>query len=729
MRALMRRLLAVLTLSSPILVAMSCGTEPPPESKVATTTPASTSMASTASTGAPKNAPSTSVSASASVESKPTGVDESAMNKTAEPCDDFYEYACGGWIKNTPIPGDRPSWSRSFSEIDDRNEKALDAVLERDASGKGDLKDAYMRKLGDFYGACMDEAAIEKASVAPLQEPFEAIDRITGKAMVGTTIRDLYKMGFTPLFAFSSGQDFADATQVIGQLEQAGLGLPDRDYYLKTDSKSLDIRKQYEEHVAKMLQLAKVGGPAEAKIIVAFETELAKSSMTRTDRRDPKKIYHRMQLDGLQKLATSFGFDSFLDGLAVAKTAPINVQQPDFVKALEVRLAKATPSEWKAYLKWHVVKEAARTLPKAFVDEDFHFKSTALTGTEKILPRWKRCVAATDAALGEALAQPFVRDTFGAEGKAANQSMVAEIERAMERDLEGLAWMDEPTRKKAFEKLHKINNKIGFPDAWRNYDTLDVTRASYAKNALRADAFEMRRVLGKIGKPLDRKEWYMTPPTVNAYYDANLNEMVFPAGILQPPFFDRKATMAMNYGAIGMVMGHELTHGFDDEGRQFDGDGNLKEWWSKAVSKKFDDKAACVVKQFDEYVAVEGDAPTKPGAPKEDVHVQGKLTLGENIADLGGLKLAYAAMQDALKGKPREAVSGFTEEQQFFISFAQGWCQNARPQYKRMLANVDPHSPPHYRVVGPASNLPEFAAAFSCKPGSKMVRKDRCEVW
>jgi putative endopeptidase len=700
------RLLPILTLASPLLVALACGTAPAPEPTVVVAKP-------------PPSVTSAKPSASVSAAPAPTlsGVDTAALDKSIDPCDDFYAYACGAWMKNTPIPGDRASWNRSFSEIDERNDKALDAILERDAAGKGDSSDPYYAKLGDFYAACMDETAIESAGTAPLKEAFAAIDKVKDPASLSAVVRDLYKLGFAPIFSFSSGQDFADATQVIGQLEQAGLGLPDRDYYLKTDEKNVAIRKQYEEHVGKMLSLAKAGGPADVKAVLTIETELARASMTRVDRREPLKVYHRMQLAGLKSLSPAFGWDAFFAGLEVSKNAPINVAQPDFIKGLEERLAKVKPLEWKGYLRWQVVHQAARLLPKAFVDEDFRFKSTALTGAEKLLPRWKRCVTATDDALGEALAQPFVRDTFGAEGKARASEMVAAIERTMERDLKALDWMDDATRKKAFEKLGKINNKIGFPAKWRNYDALSISRASYAKNALGAGAFELRRQLSKIGKPLDRNEWYMTPPAVNAYYDANMNEMVFPAGILQPPFFDKKSSFAMNYGAIGMVMGHELTHGFDDEGRQFDGDGNLKVWWTKDVNQKFEDKAACVIKQFNDYVVV------------DDVHVDGKLTLGENIADLGGLKLAYSAMKDARSGKTPEPIAGFSEEQQFFLSFAQAWCQNTRPQFARMLAAIDAHSPPRHRVNGPTSNLPEFAAAFSCKPTSKMVRKDRCEVW
>ncbi len=654
----------------------------------------------------------------------PTGVDEAALDRSVDPCEDFYTYACGGWLKSTPIPEDRSAWTRSFSEIDERNEKRLKDYLERYVGGEMKAE-PYAQKLADFYATCMDEAGVEKAGLDPLKDAFGAIDAIGSGKDVGVAVQKLYAMGFHPLFAFYSGQDFGDATQVIGQLEQGGLGLPDRDYYLDKGKKPDAIRAAYQEHVAKMLELAGLD-PKQAKSIVAFETELAKASMTRVDRRDPKKVYNKTDLAGVQKLAPLFGFEGFVTGLGVPKDAPLNVQQPTFVKKVSAMTQSKKPEEWRAYLKWQILNERAPSLTKAIVDQDFAFKSEHLTGAKAQLPRWKRCVAATDAALGEALAIPFVRDTFGAEGKAKTSTMIHEIEDAMQRDLGVLPWMDDPTRKKALEKLQKIKNKVGYPDAWRSYETLEIARGAHARNVLAAEAFETKRMLAKIGKPLDRGEWYMTPPTVNAYYDPNMNEMVFPAGILQPPFFDRKASDGMNYGAIGMVMGHELTHGFDDEGRKFDGDGNLKEWWSKKVDQEFEERASCVVKQYDAFVAL-----PDPEGKGNDLKVNGKLTLGENIADLGGLKLSFEAFKDARKGKPEQTLAGFSEDQQFFLGYAQAWCQNARPQLTAVRVKVDPHSPPKFRVNGPVSNLPQFAQAFQCKEGAKMARPaaDRCEIW
>jgi putative endopeptidase len=649
----------------------------------------------------------------------PVGVDEGAIDKSVNPCDDFYAYACGTWIKNTPIPDDKSSWGRSFAEIDERNQKLLKQMLDDYAAGKN-AGDAYSKKLADYWTTCMDEPGIEKAGLKPLSEAFAAVDNLKDGKDLAVTIRALYQLGFHPLVGFGSGQDYKDATQVIGQLDQGGLGLPDRDYYFDKGKKPDDIRAAYVAHVGKMLELA--GLPKEgAQAIMRIETAIADQHMARVERREPKNVYHRMTLAQLSKHSPEFGWEAFVTGMGVAGNAPINVVALKFTKKLG-DLKKEKVEDLRIYLKWQLLTERAGSLPKAFVDEDFAFTSTNLSGAKTLLPRWKRCVKSTEASLGEALGQAYVKKTFGADGKAETLAMIGEIEAMMQKDLNDIPWMDDATRKRALDKLSKVKNKIGYPDAWRNYDTLHISREAHAKNVLAAEAFETKRQLAKIGKPLDRKEWYWPPSTVNAGYDPNMNEMSFPAGILQPPFYDKKAADAMNYGAIGMVMGHELTHGFDDEGRQFDGDGNLSEWWTKKVNKEFEKRASCVVKQFDGYVAL-----PDPADPKNELHVNGKLTLGENIADLGGLKLAYAAYKSA--HKDAQSINGFTPDQQFFLGYAQAWCHNARPQYRAMLTKVDPHSPPMWRVNGPVSNLPEFAAAFQCKTGSKMVKSDRCEVW
>jgi endothelin-converting enzyme/putative endopeptidase len=664
------------------------------------------------------------------------GVDEKAIDSKANPCEDFYAYACGTWMKETPIPDDQPDWMRSFDVIFERNETMLRQILEKDASQPA-AGEPYAKELGDFYASCMDEKGVEALGAKPLAEHLAKLDAVKDPATLALALANLHKTGSRGLFNFYSGQDFKDATQVIGIAEQGGLGLPDRDYYLKADAKSKELRGKYETHVADMLVLlgdAPEVAKANAKIVLKLETALAKSSMTKVELRDPQKIYHRIELAGLEKAAPDFPWQAYFKELGVPGVTAINVAQPAFFKTVSAEVARmknpgaagaASASEWKTYLRWHLVHSNASTLPSKFVDEDFKFKS-ALNGAPKLLPRWKRCVRATDAAMGEALAQPFVAKTLGAAGKATSQAMINGIEASMKGNLERLGWMDEPTRAKAVEKLGLITNKIGYPDVWRKYDDLAIARASYYENRERAEAFEVKRQLTKIGKPLDRKEWQMTPPTVNAYYDSSLNEMVFPAGILQPPFYANEMTLGLSYGAIGMVMGHELTHGFDDEGCQFDGHGNLKEWWAPAVAKEFKKRTSCVASQFDEYVAVED-----PGSPP--IHVNGKLTLGENIADLGGLKLSYTAFKATLaaKGGPKDATGRFTPEQQFFLGYAQAWCGNMRNEMMRLLVTTNAHAPPRFRVVGPLSNLPEFAQAFACKEGSAMVRPaaKRCEVW
>jgi endothelin-converting enzyme/putative endopeptidase len=647
----------------------------------------------------------------------PTGIDESAIDSTVAPCDDFFRYACGGWIARTKLPSDRPAWYRSFSEIEDRNETLLRRILDDAAAGK--LPDPYADKLGAFWAACMDEAQIEAKAdgeLAALLKPIEAI------ANVDELARELARLhlgGSGALFSFGSQQDYKDATQVIGAVDQGGLGLPDRDYYLSDDPKMKAMRETYEAHVRKMLELAGLpakdgDAAAQAKTVLRVEKLLAEASLDKVARRDPKKVYHRLDRAGLEKLTPRFPWALYFRELGATSVDGLNVVVPGFFAGLNVDLQKLPLADWRAYLRWHAVHRAATALSKKFVDENFAFYGKALLGTDEILPRWKRCVTATDHAIGEALGHAFVRLTFGADGKTKTQEMVHAVEEAMSADLTKLSWMDEPTRAAAVDKLRHIANKIGYPDRWRNYDALEVGRGSFLDDSLRAGAFETHRDLAKIGKPLDRNEWQMTPPEVNAYYDPSMNEMVFPAGILQAPFFGRAAAPPVNYGAIGMVMGHELTHGFDDEGRQFDAAGNLRDWWSPSVGQEFERRAACVTKQYDGYVAV------------DDLHVNGKLTLGENLADLGGVKLAYRAWNGA--SEPR-ASARFTNQQLFFLGYAQAWCAKRKDEYARMQVNVNPHSPAEFRVNGPLSNLPEFAAAFQCKSTDKMVRTDMCAVW
>lgn len=679
------------------------------------------------------------------------GVDEAAMDPSVNACEDFYEYACGGWMKATPIPEDEARWMRSFNVIQERNETRLRDILTAYAK-EPPASQAYAKALGDYFASCIDEAAIERAGLGPIAAELERIEAIKDLPSLVKTIAHLQLLGVTAFFEVGSGQDFKDATQVIGIVDQGGLGLPDRDYYLEPGEASKKVRDAYEAHVERMFVLAgdaPVEAKRRAKTVLAIETSLARASMSKVLRREPANTYHRIELRGLTEVAPAIGWAAYWAELGSPKVTAINVASPAFMASLSrmldakkkpslesVASAKAAPvakapaakaaaelqsaplAELKTYLRFHLLAAAAPLLPERFVQEDFAMKR-ALTGATKLLPRWKRCVRAVDHGMGEALAQPFVRETLGAEGKGRALELIRQIEAAMHARLDTLSWMDAPTRTRALEKLALITNKIGYPDVWRSYDGLSIDRASYAGNALAASAFEARRQLAKIGQPVDRNEWYMSPPTVNAYYDPSMNQMVFPAGILQPPFYSNRATGAVNLGGIGMVMGHELTHGFDDEGRKFDGRGNLVEWWTPAVGVEFEQRAACVEKQFDGYTPIDG------------LHINGKLTLGENIADLGGLKLAYAALAKRLATQPEPKTGGFTPAQQFFIGYAQAWCGNMRPEMQRMRLMTDPHSPARYRVIGPLSNLPEFAAAFECKPGQAMVRPaaERCEIW
>ena len=646
----------------------------------------------------------------------PPTLDVSALDRGVQPCDDFYRFACGGWIAATPIPPDRPAWFRGFSEIQQRNQIVLREILEDAAAGELDAP--YADKLGRFWTTCMDEE--QQASVETLHGSLERIAGVEGKVALAREVAELQRRGVDAFFGFGSTQDFRDTTQVIGAVDQGGLGLPDRDYYLKDDEKSREIRENYVRHVARMFELA--GVPAEtaqanARTVMDLETALAQASMARVDRRDPYKIYNRLDRAGLEQLAPGFAWDAYFSALGQGDLQQINVATPEFFRGFGALVQSTPPDAVRTYLQWQLLDASAPALSEPFVQENFAFRSKNLTGEEQILPRWKRCVDAVDRAMGEALARPYVALTFGAEGKKQAQDLVHGIEEAFAANLGAIDWMDETTKARAREKLEAVYNKIGFPDRWRNYDALEVDERSYLANRFHGAAFETNRDLKKIGEPVDRTEWFMSPPTVNAYYSPLRNEMVFPAGILQTPFFDADATHAANAGGIGMVMGHELTHGFDDKGRRFDAKGNLREWWTPEVGKAYEAKAQCVVDQYAGY-QVQG------------LNLNGKLTLGENIADIGGLKLAWLALQDRQKQRGEgPEVHGFTEDQQFFLSFAQSWCSNRRPEYARMLVTVDPHSPPEYRVNGSVSNVAGFAEAFSCPAGAPMAPANRCEVW
>jgi putative endopeptidase len=681
----------------------------------------------------PNPQPAPSASAIAVASQSPAGpvmpsIDENSLDKNVAACDDFYQFACGNWIRSNPVPDDESQWGRSFSVIHEKNQLLLKAILEKDAAGGGG-DDAYAKPLGDYYAACMDEAGIEKRGTADLDAELRAIEKISSLNALMVEIAHLHTLAVGVVFEFDSQIDAKDATHVIGAVSQGGLGLPDRDYYIDAElprgaakakrTHKQEVRDFYQGHVERMFALAGAR-PAKAKAnaatVMRIETQLARASMTNVELRDPKKTYHRLDRTGLKALAPRLDWDGYFAGLGLPALQAMNVAQPDFAKALNDLATSVPLADWKVYLRWHLLHRAAASLPAKFVQEDFTYQQK-LRGAKTLAPRWKRCVRSVDGALGEALAQPFVKETLGPDGKSNTLTMVKEIEAAMGDNLSHLAWMDDATRAKALEKLGKIRNKIAYPDTWRNYDALKVDRASYWANRVAATSFEVKRQLAKIGKPVDHNEWEMTPPTVNAYYEPTLNEIVFPAGILQPPFYGNAQTRGTNFGGIGVVIGHEITHGFDDEGRQYDAMGNLADWWSPSVSADFDQRAACVAEQFDGYVAI------------DDAHVNGKLTLGENIADLGGLKISYAAFKKQVQESPPSASYAYTEDQQFFLGFAQSWCETLRPEMLHTLVASNPHSPPNFRVDGPLSNLPQFAAAFSCKAGDKMVRAKACEIW
>lgn len=645
--------------------------------------------------------------------------DEKALDKTADPCVDFYQYSCGGWMKNNPIPSDQPLWGR-FNELAERNRAILHNILE-DAA-KASNRDANEQKIGDFYASCMDEEAINKKGIAVLKPEFDRIAAVKDKAELPAAVGHLQAQGINAFFSFGSGADFKNAKEVIAQADQGGLSLPDRDYYLKDDAKSVELRKAYLEHVTNMFKLmgdAPDKSAAEAKTVMDIETALAKGSMDRVERRDPEKIYHKLSSQEWQALAPSFTVTKFVADMGVPSFTVLNVANPEFFKSLDSELKAASLDDLKTYMRWHVVHEYAAVLPVPFVNENFNFFGKTLAGTKELRPRWKRCTAAADGNLGEAVGKVFVEKHFPADAKARTLKMVQQLEDALHKDIQSLDWMSDATKKQAIVKLDAIQNKIGYPDKWRDYSSLKIVKGDALGNAERASEFETRYQLNKIGKPLDKREWQMTPPTVNAYYDPTENNINFPAGILQPPFYDFKADDAVNFGGIGAVIGHELTHGFDDQGALFDAEGNLKNWWTPADQKAFNERTECIVKEYDNFVAI------------DDVHVRGKLTLGENTADNGGLRIAHMALLSSImaSGKAPEKIDGFSPEQRLFLGWGQIWCQNQSEQIARLLAQTNEHSPGKYRVNGVVQNMPEFQKAFGCKPGQPMVSQNACHVW
>ncbi|MGE0396639.1 MAG: M13 family metallopeptidase [Kofleriaceae bacterium] len=643
------------------------------------------------------------------------GLDPNAIDRGADPCEDFYQFACGNWIKTREIDADKPLAMRSFVDISDRNLVYEHELLEK---LKTKATTPEEKALGAFYGACMNEAAIEKAGLRPIAPLRAVIDKVKDTKSLSAAVTKLHAAGYGVLFAFGPTQDAKDAKMVIASMDQGGMGLPDRDYYLKDDEQSKKLRSAYEAMVAAVLveagrkpDVAKT----EAAAIIALETELAKVAKDKVERRDPTTMYNRLEKAGIAKAAPSFDWATFWKTVNLASDA-ITVGAPKFFEGLEPLLKSTKPETWRAYLTFHTVAKSSDFLTKKLYDITFEF-TKALTGQAEQQPRWKRCVGFTDGALGDYLGQVFVKDKFAGKSKEAALEQIGAIRAAMKANLESLPWMDKATKERAYKKLDAMTYQIGYPNKWRAY-TFKVDPKSFGANALAAKKFEQARQLAKIGKPDDRDDWYLSAPTVNAYYDSSRNGMVFPAGILQPPFYSVDASIPVNLGAMGMVVGHELTHGFDDQGSQFDADGNLKNWWEPSTQKEFKARTQCVIDQYSKYEVVGGGK------------VNGANTVGENIADIGGVKLALAAYRSLRSTAPDTVVAdGFTEDQQFFLGFGQAWCAKFRPDFEKMMATIDVHSPAKWRVNGTLQATPEFARAFRCKLGAKMQPPKACVVW
>jgi putative endopeptidase len=650
------------------------------------------------------------------------GFDLANLDRSVKPCDDFFQFANGGWIKAHPIPPAYPRWG-TFDELRDHNEEVLHQILESAAKDRTAAAGSNLQKIGDFYGSCMDETAIEAAGAKSLDAEFQRIAGLKNSTDLQAELARLQKTGVSALFRFESRQDYKDSTHVIAEARQGGLGLPDRDYYTKDDEKSRQLRTAYVQHVTNMFRLLgddDATAAAEAKKVMEIETSLAKASMTRVQQRDPNATNHKMQVADLSAITPHFAWVSFIDEVGAPSVSSLNLAQPDFFKQMDASIAAVPLDDWKTYLRWHVIHSAAPSLSSKFVAENFDFYGRTLVGTKEMLPRWRRCVQFTDQQLGEALGQFYVHQTFPPEAKAKAVDMVRNLMAALRDDLSTLEWMSPETRKQAIVKLDAIQIKIGYPDKWKDYSSFSVNRGIYIDNVRNGEAFAVAYDLSKIDKPLDRTEWGMTPPTVNAYYNASMNEIVFPAGILQPPFYDPNRDEAMNYGGVGMVIGHEMTHGFDDEGAKFDAQGNLTNWWTDQDLKNFKDRGDCIEKQFDGF-------EVEPG-----LHENGKLVEGESIADLGGLTIAHAAFEKSLEGKPAPPqIDGFTPDQRFFLGYAQVWAGSNRAEYGRMIVATNPHPLNQFRVNGPVSNMPSFAKAWSCTPSSPMERSEtlRCRIW
>ncbi|MGJ7915671.1 M13 family metallopeptidase [Massilia sp. LXY-6] len=689
------------------------------------------SLAGAAALATAQNTPAPTASAAPAAAERPAkefpytpGLNPESMDRSADPCVDFYQYACGGWMKNNPIPADQARWS-VYSKLAEDNQRFLWGILE-DLSKRQDGRNPNQQKIGDYFGACMDERAIEARGAEPLKPYFDQIAALRSNKDLPRVLARLHlalaDQGL--FFGFGSSQDFGDSTRVIAFASAGGLGLPDRDSYLKPDAKSKELRAKYVAHIAntfKLLGDAPEQAQRQAARVMDMETRLAKASLSRVDKRDPYKLFHKVDAKGLQALTPGFDWHAYLTEVGQDKQAVFNVTEPAFFKALATMWKTSDIDATRAYLRWQVARNLSPALASNFDQEHFDFFSKTLRGIQQQPPRWKRCVGLVDRQLGEALGQEFVSRAFSPELKAKSLHMTRQVEEAMKKDIDSLDWMSPETKKRAQDKLAAIVNKIGYPDKWRDYGTYKVKPGDFAGNVERGNVFETRRDLAKIGKPLDRGEWSMTPPTVNAYFNPQMNDINFPAGVLQPPLFDPKMDDAPNYGNTGGTIGHELTHAFDDEGRQFDAKGNLKDWWTKKDAKEYEERAACIVDQYAQYTVV------------DDIKINSKLTLGEDIADLGGLILGWMAWKEEMASMPQQAQpqlrDGLTPEQRFFVGNAQWACENDRPENLRVKAMTDPHSPGRYRVNGLVVNMPQFQQAFQCKPGQPMVKEKRCRVW
>jgi endothelin-converting enzyme/putative endopeptidase len=649
-------------------------------------------------------------------------LDPSLRDTSVDPCVNFFQYACGTWLKHNPIPPDRSSYGVD-TQLTENNNLILKSVLEH-ASDPHAQRDPDTQKIGDYYATCMDTQAIDKAGFGELQPMLDRINALSSTKELAPLVAMLQKNGAEVLFSLDSDEDFKDARHMIATAGQPRLGLPEKGYYLRSDAKSVTLRKQYVEHIAHMLTLA--GEPtdqaaSDAKRVLALETKLATASLSPEEMRDPARLYHPTELASFRTQLGAFDVDTYLHTLGTPSFTSLNVSTPGYFEALNKTLPQTDLASLKALLRWNLLHSTPGTaLPALLDNEQFAFYGKTLRGQPEQRVRWKRCVEAVDDALGEALGRVYVAQQFSSQDKVRTTAIMNDIEAAMGRDIEQLDWMSAPTKAKAEDKLKTVTNKIGYPDKWRDYSSLTIARGDAIGNARRAAAFEQHRDLAKIGRPTDKLEWQMSPPTVNAYYSPQTNSVNFPAGILQPPYYDPHMGDAANYGEAGGLEGHELTHGFDDEGRQFNGDGNLSEWWTPADKQKFKERADCVVKEYDGFVAV------------DDLHVNGKLTLGENIADIGGVRLGYLAWQHRLHEpgvKPEADLEGMTPAQQFFTAYGQSWCASTRPEMLRLRVEADPHSPEEYRVNGIVENMPEFQQAFGCKAGQPMVSANRCSIW